>query len=180
MSPVNPTTTHRIKAFYTGPFGRHSMLFHGGPEGTLDDLEGAVAEIVDKMIVVQYDGTVWDRVEHAAAGSNLFFPSDTWTPQTSASTIDPGATSSPSTFLQWGGRSPTSGVRAKWYLFETIGTQDQNMRVNDGESAPLDAVTDEFTSQSSFVGAIDGTAVTMYTYINIGQNDYLTHKARRS
>jgi len=180
MPPVDPTTTMRIKAQYSGPLGTHKMLFHAQDGIDRAEFLGDVQDFVDLAAALQYDGTVWDSAEFADAGSALFFPMPEWAPITSTSGIDPAVASSPSTFLQWGGRTTGAGVRVKLYLFETYAGPTQNMKYLPGLSAAVDAVTTELQSEDNNIGAIDGGVVIWYSYANVGQNDYLTHRARRS
>lgn len=179
MAPVPPNTTMRLRAHYTGPFDSHTMLFHATTGLSEADFIGDVQDIIDQMANCQYNGTVWDTAELAAAGSNLFFPVATWTPITSGSAINPVTGSGPSTFIQWGGRGLNDGVRVKLYLFETYLLPTDNMRYTPGENAAVDAVVTELQSADNNVGAIDGDTVGWYNYANSGQNDFITHRARR-
>lgn len=180
MAPVDPTTTKRIRAHYTGPFGSHTMLFHATTGLSDADFLGDVQDVVELLANIQYDGTVWDTAESAAAGSALFFPLATWTPITSGSAIGTTGHIGASTFIQFGGRTLTSGVRTKLYLFETYLPASDNMKYTPGENAGVDAVITELQSADSNLGAIDGDIVGWYSYANGGQNDFITHRARRS
>src|SRR3569623_185473 len=180
MAPINPTTTMRIRAHYVGPLGSHTMLFHAQDGIDRAEFIGDVQDAIDQMVARQYGTTSWNTAEFADAGESLFFPMDEWTPIASASGISPGTGSPPSAFLQFGGRTTGFGVRVKLYLFETYLAPTQNMRYTAGEAAVVDSVITELRSVDNNIGAINGGAVVWYTYANTGQNDYLTHKARRT
>jgi len=178
MAPTPPDTAKRGKVHYTGPFNSHTMLFHFAAATSDATVASTIATIVSLMSELQWNATTWDVLEIAAAGSSLFFPYGAWTPivASTSNTID--ASSKPSVFYNWGARSVTTGKRAKWYLFETAGTGRNDMRWNGGESALFDDVTTAFESASPPLTAIDGTNINFYSYVNVGENDYLTHKAR--
>lgn len=179
MAPVPPNTTMRLRVHYTGPFDSHTMLFHAQTGITVADFVGDVQDIVDQLVNIQYNGTVWATAELAAAGSPLFFPEASWTPITSGSGFNPAVGSGPSTFIQFGGRGLNNGVRVKLYAFETYLLPTNNMRYTAGENAAVDAVVTELLDANNNVGAIDGDVVGWYNYANSGQNDFITHRARR-
>ena len=54
------------------------------------------------------------------------------------------------------------------------------MRLSSAENADVSAIVSAIIAANEQVGAIDGSAITPYAYANVGQNDYITHKARRS
>lgn len=178
MAPVDPTTTIRLKVHYTGPLGSHHMLFHGEVDQTAVDLVGDVADFVDLVSVLQFQGTVWDTAELAEAGSALFFPTSIWDTITGASGINPSGGSSPSAFFQIGGRDSTAGTRVKLYVFETFVTPNATMRISAGANASVDAIITELASIDNTISNIAGRVPEWYTYVNVGENDHLTHKAR--
>lgn len=179
MAPVDPTTTQRLKVQYIGPFGTHTMLFHAQTGITVGEFVGDVADFIDVAKNIQYDGTVWGSAEYAAAGSAIFLPYAAWVPFTSASGADPDDDSAPSTFLQFGGRTSGTGVRVKLYLFEVAAQTRNDMRYDPGESALVDAIVAELQSVDNNIGAIDGGTPAWKSYVNVGENDFLTHRARR-
>lgn len=178
MAPVVPTTTNRLKVHYSGPFGEHTMLFHGATGTTAEDLAGDVADFIDQAVALQYSDVVWDTAEYAAAGSNIFLPYAAWTPINGTTAITPNPLSAPSAFCQFGGRAFGSGVRVKLYLFEVWTAGRDNMRILAGEEAGVDAVIAELSSVDNQIAAIDGETPVWKTYANVGQNDHLTRKAR--
>jgi len=178
MAPTDPNTAPRLRVTYTGPFGTHTMLFHGNLGTDAGDLAGDVSDFIDQAKELQYDGTVWSTAEFADEGSNLFFAYPGWTPITSTTGNDPGVASSPSAFVQFGGRDASSGTRVKLYLFEVTQQATQTMRINAGESALVDAVITELKSVDNNIANIAGRTPIWYSYANVGQNDFLTHKAR--
>lgn len=179
MAPVNPTTTIRIRAHYNGPMGDHTMLFHGVTGTALIDLQAAVAAFASLAGDLQYQGTSWTTAEFALAGSAIFLPVPGWVAINDSSTNAANVNSSPSRFLNWVGRDATVGTRVKLYLFEIYATAKQDMRWNAGEAAPIDAITDFLNDEASVIGNIAGRVPVWNDYANVGENDYLTHRARR-
>ena len=179
MAAVNPLTTWRMKVQYAGPFGRHTMLFHGQIEDTsVDNLVGDVQDFIDQAVALQWQGTTWDVAEVAAPTVAFFTPLIDWTPINSTSGIDGTTDHAPSAFVQFGGRSITSGVRVKLYLFETFVQPDANMRKGATELTAVGNVITELNSSDNEICAVDGSLVIWKNYANLGQNDHLTHKAR--
>lgn len=180
MTPTPPNTAKRIKAWYTGPFGEHVMLFHARTGTSDGDFVASVADVVDKLIELQYDNTTWDRIEIAQPGSALFFPYDTWTPIIADNAAGVAATSDPSRYLNFAGRGGTDGVRVRLFLFETYITGDQQMRLQSGDNVNVAAVVTELNDETNTVGTISGSIPVWKAYANIGSNDYLTKKARNT
>lgn len=178
MPPIAPNHTTRYKVHYTGPFGSHTMLFHGAPEDTAATLRDLVAAAVQPLSGACWDGTVFNVGEFAAAGSNFFFADAGWTTIERVSTTNPGAEDGPSQFLQFGGRASNDGTRVKFYLFEQVYKGNAAMRLNYSENADVAAVLDVLNSFENTLSTISGRIPTWYNYANLGQNDYLTHKAR--
>jgi hypothetical protein len=179
MAPVDPLTTWRLKASYSGPFGRHTMLFHGELTDTsLDNLIGDVQDTIAQMVKLQYQGTTWDSAETAFPGGHFFSPLDTWEAITSTSGFDTTAQHAPSAFLNFCGRSITTGVRVKLYMFETYLFPVADMRYSTAENALVALVVGELNSADNEISAVDGTLVNWKLYANFGENDHLTHKAR--
>lgn len=178
MAAVNPFTTSRLRVKYTGPFGSHVMTFHGGVGITADDLAGDALDVITQMLVMQYPSTVWESAEYSAPLATFSLPYVDWVPQGGAGGAAPTASSSPATFIQFGGRAIGTGVRVKLYLFEVDMPYRNDMRYNAGEDARVDSVITELNSASCDVATVDGQKPSWYTYANVGQNDYLTHKAR--
>jgi len=178
MAPVDPTTTNRLRVHYTGPFGEHTMLFHGLLETSQAALRSAVAAVVSDMIGAQWDGTTWDTAEYAEAGSNLFFPDAVWDAITADNANNPTASSAPSAFLQFGGRGSEDGRRVKWYLFEVVTQGYNTMRIASSVTTTISNITNQLGTEVNSIGNIAGQPVNIYQYANVGQNDYLTRKAR--
>lgn len=155
------------------------MLFHGKTGTTLSELVADVTDVITAMNALQWESTTWPTAEWAAAGSGIFLPVSGWTAIDDASTNTPTTDSSPSRFLNWCGRDTTVGTRVKLYLFETYASPKQDMRWNAGESTQIDAVTDLLNDEASHIGNVAGRIPVWNDYANVGENDYLTHKARR-
>jgi hypothetical protein len=178
MPPANPTATSRLKVHYTGPFGQHDMLFHAVSLVARATLVASVRNVLTVMVGLCWNTTSFDGAEFAAAGSNLFFPETPWTPITRTSATNPAATDAPSHFTQFGARSGVDGRRAKWYLFEDTLRDTADMRFSIAESADVADVVAAFEAEATVIGSITGTTLNWYQYANVGQNDYITHRAR--
>jgi hypothetical protein len=155
------------------------MLFHGGEGDDAAALREMVADVIQPLSGMCWNGTTFNVAEFAAAGSNLFFLDGVWTPITRTSATNPGANDTPSQFVQFGGRSPVDGTRVKLYLFETVEKGNEDMRLLRADSADVDAVLDVLDAFENTISTISGQVPVWYQYANLGQNDYLTHKARR-
>ena len=179
MAPIDPLTTNRYKVSYTGPFGTHTMLFHGINSSTQSELRDSVAEVINDMSGMTWNGTTFNKAEYALDGSPLFFDDPDWTTITRTSATNPTATDAPSHFVQFGGRTLIGGVRVKLYLFETTLRDNEDMRYSVADDADVALIVDDLNDPSTSIAAINGNRATWYGYANVGQNDYLTHKARR-
>ena len=180
MAALPVDTTSRLKLFYTGPYGSHTMTIHGGIDSTEDDLVANTPAMLNEFANWQYDGTVWTAAQFAPAGQNFFNDVTDWAPFTVDNAIGTASTDVPSRFINLAGRSPSTARRTKLYLFEVATNGDNNMRGLPGENVNIAALIDAFNGEDIQLCAIDGTPVIWKSYINYGQNDYLTHRARRS
>jgi hypothetical protein len=181
MAPVNPLTTYRYKVTYAGPGGTHTALFHGELDGgSIADLRGDVADYVDQAKQMQWSGTVWASAQFAVPGDAFFTDDPDWAPITAATAASYTTSSNPSMFLNFVGREISGPVRVKLYLFETFLVGDNQMRFQVGDVAGIDAIITELNSVDNQICSIAGNLVTWKTYANLGSNDYLTHRARRS
>ena len=154
------------------------MLFRGISGSSQGAIVSAARSVITAMVDMQYDGTSWGSAEFAAQGSNVFLPVAGWTPIVSTSGVDPGTNNGVAKFLEFGMRD-TFGIRAKWYLYETPVQEELDYRVDGGVSTEVDAIITAFQTTAVYIGTITGVHGTMYTYANIGENDYWVHKARR-
>lgn len=181
MAPIDPTTTWRYKVSYTGPAGTHTALFHGQLDGgSVENLRGDVADYVAQAVELQYTGTTWNIAQFALPGESFFNDDPEWEVQTSTTAAGFTSSSSPSAFLNFVGREISGPVKVKLYLFEVFIDSDNQMRIQEGEVAGIDAVLTELNSSENEISSIAGNLVNWRHYANIGQNDYLTHRARRS
>jgi hypothetical protein len=155
------------------------MLFRAPDAESESGLVADATAVINLMTLAQFDGTTWSTADFAEAGSDIFLPASGWTPIVGDSGINPSAGQAPSTFVEFGGRS-AGGHRVKLYLFETFFQYTDDMRYEAGESAILDDIIAQLNDPLSEICAIDGLATTWYSYANVGQNDYITHRARRS
>jgi hypothetical protein len=156
------------------------MLFHAQTGEGDATFRTDVLNVILAMSGMCWNGTTFDSAEFAAAGSNIFSLDPGWSVVTRTSSTNPAATDAPSHFVQFGGRSPSTGKRVKYYLFEDATRDTADMRFSIAENADVAAVVDAIEAGAATIGAIDGTPITVYQYANVGQNDFLTHKARRS
>lgn len=176
MPTVPRDTTNRLKVSYTGPFGRHTMLFHGVTGVSEADLTTAVRAVLEAMKEITYTGTTFDQAEYAAAGSTLFFPI-AWVPITQAGGISPGVNTSKALSFQFGARG-TDGVRTKLYLYNGSTSVDQNMRWLLADSAELEDVILTLAANDGLIGSVSGSTLTWKPYANIVVSDYWTRKVR--
>lgn len=180
MAPIDPTTSARLKLGYEGPYGRHTLLLRGGIDGIETDLTDAALLLIDEFQNWQYDGTVWDTAEFATGGVHFYTPVDSWTPITIDNAIGTSAADVPSRFMNMCGRSTATGRRTKLYLFEVAENGGHSMRLTAAENANVATLVDGLNGVGINLAAVDGTPVVWKNYVNFGQNDYLTHRARRS
>lgn len=176
MAPSPPLAKKRLKAFYTGDFGTHVMLFHGVGGVTDGDLTAAAIRVIEKMAVLQFTGTTWTDAQIAQADDPNYFPI-TWGPIVQAGGTGPAESDGAGKFLQFGGRG-TDGHRVKWYLYEVSAPLRNDMRYELGLSDPVDDVINQLQTESGTLATISGANYTVYSYANIKTNDYLTHRAR--
>jgi len=177
MAETPIDTTNRLKVFYSGPYGNHSLLFHGRTGTSESALVSSVRNVIDLFAVLMYDTVVFDSAQYAAAGSTLFFPT-AWASIDSTGTTVPDINRSPGLFIQFGARGNPDGIRTKLYLFESGFLPRADMRYEAGENADLDAAIAELQSQDDVIGNIAGGGVIWYNYTNVGENDFITHRAR--
>jgi len=179
MAPADPNAQIRLRVSYLGPFNRHNMLFHSVGASSLVDLRTGVQAIITAMASCVWETVAFDRAEVADAGSPFFFPDAGWTSILSTTADNPSITNSPAQFVQWGGRAPFDGRRAKWYLFESIFGNNNSMRLAEFVNPAVDAVTNALQDNGDVVGTITGSQYVVYRYANLGQNDHITHEARQ-
>jgi len=176
MAPADPTATMRLKVLYSGPFGNHTMLLHAKDGVSSGDFISDAIALLNQMAKLMYSAAVFTDALLAFAGSDIF-NAITFTAIPSTGSVTPTINSAPSTFIQFGGRS-TDGRRVKLYLFESGFEYRSDMRYQSGENTDLDDTVAMLNDEASTIGTITGAAPVWKSYVNVGQNDYLTHKAR--
>lgn len=179
MAPVPAHTAAELRCHYQGPFGSHTMLFHFSAAADEATSIGKARTVITAMALTQWGAAVWNSAEWTPAGSSVSHPV-TWTPIETPGAANPTTASAPGLFVQFGGRAP-SGVRAKWYLFETAYNTNNSMRIQRAADANLAAIMDALTNSwgaAEGVSTADGGQPSIYQYANIGINDYITHRVR--
>lgn len=180
MTPVPPNTCPVLFVDYTGPAGSHTMKFDLviGTLGTT--VMAALRPLIQKMADLTWQTTTFHTARYKAAGSPLSFAIAFGAPIVSGLGTPYTAGNSPAAFIQFGARN-SNGVRAKWYVFETIHQANNDMRIAGGALPNVDAVIAEISAQGAagVLAAADGTnGLSVYNYANLNDNDYLVHKAR--
>jgi hypothetical protein len=167
----------RLTAYYTGPLGSHRMSFWKTAVATPTTFIAAVRAIINNMRFVQYQGTSWTNADYQAAGDNFSVPV-AWTPITSSTGANPTAADTVGEYVNFAGRSLTTGKRVRLFLFEQVFGPDTDMRIDPGDNAEFDDIVAQLDNVSPSVGAIDGAPVVWKTYGNLGINDYWIRRAR--
>lgn len=176
MAPVVGNPSPRLKVHYLGPFGPHTLLFHGQLATTQVDLTSAAQQVCIQLSSICWDGTSFDNAEFSAAGSNLFFPAP-WVPIIADTAFSPGAGDGPAKFVQLGGRG-IDGVRVKWYFFETAVAIPSDYRLSAGENSSIDDIYAAIDDNAAILGTKSGFAFTPYTYANVNLNDKKVKESR--
>lgn len=177
MAPAPDNATARYKVFYTGPFGRHVMLFRYAAGTSLADMRNRSNAIIVAMAPFCWNGTNFDTAEYSTAGATIFNTDGDWDAVVASTSNNPGVYDSPARFLQWGGRD-NEGFRAKWYLFEVATLPRHTMRVTPAQDAQVGVVIDALSYPLNPVVTAGGGVAVIKGYANIGENDYLVHKVR--
>ena len=178
MAPVPPTTTGRLRASYEGPFGKHTMLFHQLVGSTFAEFRDGCRDVIATLTECQWNGTTWGEAEYAVPGVSLFFPVAAWTPLVAVTSASPSGVSSPSVFVQFGGRDTSLGVRKKLYVYETLFPLTQDMRYGVLEQPEFANVVAALEDEGNVQGNVAGNNVQWEAYANVGTSRYLTRKAR--
>jgi len=169
----------RLTVYYQGPLGSHRMSFWKTTTATPTEFVEAVRDLVGIMVHVQYDGTVWSNADYQAAGDNFSVPT-AWTAITADNALAPTGNDTVGEYLNFVGRSLTTGRRVRLFLFEQALGPTQDMRYEAGEVSTVDDIVQELDIQSPYIGAIDGAPVVWKNYTNVGINDYWIRQARTS
>lgn len=179
MAPVPPNTTGRLRLTYTGPRGTHKMLFHAVSGFTRDATVTGARQVVFQMAGVQYAGTTWTDAEWSAPGTNFFVPFDFLDIAAPAENPTPTDADPSAKFLSFVGRSETTGVRKRLFLFNAAYTFQADLRREGPESAAIDSILDALNTNVNNIAAIDGTRVTFKDYANQGLHDYWVRQDRK-
>lgn len=176
MTPVPAHTASQLRVMYTGADAEHSMLFHGVAGSAEADLIAAAHAVCTLMALGCWTGTAFHSAEYTAAGATVSHPV-TWTAINAPGGSDPSPNRSPGRFIQAGGRDG-AGKRVKLYLFSTGAVANPTMRLIYGASAYVSNLLDALTANDGIIGTVAGGVPTWKAYLNIGENDYITHRAR--
>lgn len=154
------------------------MLFHGTTGADSVQLSIAVRAVIQEMAQCCYADTVFQDAEFALPGQNFFSPFGAWLPVTAPATFVPTNTDPSGIYGNFVGRSATTGVRVRLFLFNFAFTLRDDMRYETGEQLALDEVVAKLQENDDSIGAIDGSQVFWKNYVNVGVNDYWTRRDR--
>jgi len=169
----------RLTCYYSGPLGSHRMNFWQTTTSSFSDFYGGVRDVVLQMSQLQYLDTAWTNADYQLAGDNFSVPVS-WTPIVSTLADEPLADDTVGEYLNFVGRSLTTGKRVRLFLFEQVFGPERKMRKNPGDNTPIDEVISTLEGSGAEIGAIDGSPVVWKTYTNLGINDYWVRQARVS
>lgn len=181
MAPTPPYTADRLRVHYTGPFGAHTLLFHRTSVSLSPGaFVAACHDVCEVMPQLMWDDVSFGSAEYAEEGSGAYFPQTDWIAIPGGSGDDPTAAASPSAFLNWTGRGIVlPPKRVSLYLFEVQYQGANDMRLTVGENVGADAVWAALNTNQFEIGNVAGQSVAWHGYTNVGQNDFITHRARR-
>ena len=170
----------RMTCYYQGPLGSHRMSFWQTIGTTYTAFYAAVRAVVADLIDCQYSDTFWTNADYQAPGDNFSTPV-TWSALQSPGTeVDPTQNDTVGEYLNFVGRSTTTGRRVRLFLFEVPFGPGRDMRLQPGESNFVDQAIAQLNNVGDEVGAIDGSPVVWKNYSNLGINDYWIRQARVS
>jgi len=171
MAPLPPNGTPRFKVNYTVNLTDHSFqLRHAGSPAT------AMA-IVDSMLTALADAVyaiTIGVVEFAADETDIFLPV---TSGIEGNVYGEGFVGNPQANWFYGFQGRSAGGR-KWHLnvfgARTLGT---NFLLTPGENPDVSAAVAVLQGASGILG-IDGAAVSVYSYVNCGDNAHWQRAVR--
>lgn len=172
MAPLPPNGTPRFKVVYTVNLTQHDFQVRS------HDSPSAIGAKIDAFLLAIQDACweiVIDRVDFAADNSNIFLPVTTGI---ETNVYSEGVANNPVANWFYGFVGRTSGGR-RWHL-DVFGARDLgiNFRFTPGENPDLSngvAALQDFGA--SLVG-IDDAEVTVYPYINAGDNAHYQRAVR--
>jgi hypothetical protein len=178
MAAVPDYTTGKLVVTYNGPRGEHKMTFYQLTGLSQAATIGGARNVITQMADVQYTGTVWGSAVWYAAGQNFSVDVD-WEP-ISAPIGNPGAdgTDPSARYLGFVGRSTTTGVRKRFFLYNVDYLMDADLRKTVAESAATAEIVAALNESTNNIGAKDGSRVVFKPYGNQGLNDYWVRRDR--
>jgi len=180
MAPVPPNTCPVLFVDYTGPAGSHTVKFDLVIGTTAAAAVAELRPVCTAFANLTWQTTTFHTARYKAAGSTISNLVTWGAPIVSGLGTPYGANNSPAAFIQFGGRN-ANGVRAKWYVFETVHQGNNDMRIPLGAIGNVDAAINalKVAENNSVLSAADGTlSLPIYDYANLNDNDYLVHRAR--
>lgn len=172
MAPLNPNNTARFKTFYTSVGKQHTTQVRGTVSPAT--LGGYMDVLFTALSPILY-ATTLDKVEFAAAGSNIFNPVTTgYEGNTYGSGA--GSTAVAPYFIDFIGRS-SGGRRVRCSVFG-ITILGLDYKFQPGEDANVDAAILVPQAATGAFLAIDGIKPTWYSYADAGVNAYYQRKNR--
>jgi hypothetical protein len=124
--------------------------------------------------------TSWVGADYFPDGNNASQPVSGWVPIVNTTSSAPSADAAPSQFYNLVGRGSTTARRVKYYIFETAFEPNVAMRYTTAQSPSVEDLVDYLNSVASLETTIAEDKPFWKPYANVGQNDFLTHRARRT
>lgn len=171
MAPLPPNGTPRFKFNYTVNSQQHSFQLRGefSPAVAGAIVEGLLTAMADAIYAITIN-----TVEFAADNSDIFLPVTTGL---ESDVFGEGFVGNPERNWFYGFAGRSAGGR-KWHLdifgARTLGT---DYRLLPGENVDVDAGVASLVGSSGIVG-IDNTPVSIYPYVNCGNNAHWQRAVR--
>lgn len=174
MAALNPNNTARYRCFYTTLGVQHDFQVRANAIFSPATMGTFVTALMSAIGPAMY-ASVIDKVEYAAAGSNVFNIVTTgaeglaYGSGTAAGLLKPQ-------FFAFQGRS-TGGHKVRLSIYG-IKIEENDYRFNPGDSAEVDAGVVVLQATVNGALAIDGLKPVWYPYANTGFNAYWQRKQR--
>lgn len=176
MAPLADNLTERYWADYEGAAGQHSIMFRFPVGTTLGVAITAIQNILTVMKVFVPTTTLFNRLRHSAAGTNVSFPV-TWATIAGTNPAAVPVQGKPQ-FISWTGRSP-DGRRVAYTLHGSSTIADVDYRIDSAQSAETAAVVNALNNDANELVTVSGQRPIVNNYANTGYNAYFQRKQRR-